>query len=187
MEYLDIVDDNGEPTGHIVERKIAHREGILHRTAHLWLLRRKDGQTEVLLQKRSENKSSFPGCFDISTAGHIPAGCDYVESAIREAKEELGVDLDPRDLHETGKRFVRCDDSFFGVPFHDRQISKFFYAFCDKDEGDFVLQKEEVAAVVWMKLDDALTAVETNAIPHCIFLGELQKVKDEIEKENANE
>jgi 8-oxo-dGTP pyrophosphatase MutT (NUDIX family) len=28
---------------------------------------------------------------DVSSAGHIPVGIDFVESAIRELKEELGV------------------------------------------------------------------------------------------------
>jgi isopentenyldiphosphate isomerase len=28
---------------------------------------------QVLLQKRSPDKDSYPGCLDISCAGHIPA------------------------------------------------------------------------------------------------------------------
>ena len=42
-EYLDIVDEKGNPTGETVERSLAHGEGIRHRTAHLWLIRRKEG------------------------------------------------------------------------------------------------------------------------------------------------
>ena len=38
MEYLDIVDENGQPTGQVVEREYAHRHGIRHRTSHVWLL-----------------------------------------------------------------------------------------------------------------------------------------------------
>ena len=52
MELLDIVDENGIPTGAVIDRETAHREGIRHRTAHLWLLRRREGQVQVLLQKR---------------------------------------------------------------------------------------------------------------------------------------
>lgn len=43
MEYLDIVDEVGNPTGEIVEREYAHRHGIRHRTSHVWLLRKKAG------------------------------------------------------------------------------------------------------------------------------------------------
>ena len=62
MELLDIVDESGEPTGKTVERSEAHLNGIRHRTSHVWLLRRKGGELELLLQKRSDDKDSFPGC-----------------------------------------------------------------------------------------------------------------------------
>lgn len=38
MELLDIVDENGCPTGETVERETAHRKGIRHRTSHVWLV-----------------------------------------------------------------------------------------------------------------------------------------------------
>ena len=59
MELFDIIDENGNPTGKIVERSIAHAEGIPHRTAHIWIIRRRNEKTEILLQKRSRNKDSF--------------------------------------------------------------------------------------------------------------------------------
>ena len=108
MEILDIVDDNGIPTGKTVERKTAHREGIQHRTAHLWIARKKCGNIELLLQKRCMEKDSFPGCYDISSAGHIPAGMDYVPSALRELREELGVTAKEEDLIFCGKKACHC-------------------------------------------------------------------------------
>lgn len=84
MEILDIVDERGVPTGETVERETAHARGIRHRTSHVWILRRRNQAVEVLLQKRSLQKDSHPGCYDISSAGHIPAGMGFVESAIRE-------------------------------------------------------------------------------------------------------
>ena len=97
-EFLDIVDENSQPTGERIDREIAHAEGIWHRTAHVWIARKKKGKIEILLQKRAEHKSSFPGCYDISSAGHIPAGDEYKVSAIRELKEELGILVDENDL-----------------------------------------------------------------------------------------
>ena len=95
MEYFDIVDDNGLPTGETVSRDIAHRDGIQHRTAHVWIVRRKASGYDILLQKRSQNKDSFPGLYDTSSAGHIPAGDEPLESAIRELHEELGIEAEP--------------------------------------------------------------------------------------------
>lgn len=91
MEMLDIVDEHGNPTGKTVEREKAHEDGKMHRTSHVWLLRKKQGKVQVLLQKRTVTKGSFPGCYDVSSAGHIPAGMEFIESAIRELQEELGM------------------------------------------------------------------------------------------------
>lgn len=88
MEILDIVDEKGVPIGKTIERAIAHAEGIRHRTSHVWLLKRSPEGVQILLQKRSKNKDSFPGCYDISSAGHIPAGEDFVPSALRELRIE---------------------------------------------------------------------------------------------------
>ena len=71
MEYFDVCDEQGEPTGEVVERGRAHREGIRHRTAHVWILRQRADKTEILLQKRSRNKDSFPGLYDTSSTGHV--------------------------------------------------------------------------------------------------------------------
>ena len=110
-EYLDIVDENGDPTGEITDRETAHLKGIRHRTAHVWLLRNKNGKLQILLQKRCETKSSYPGCYDISSAGHIPAGVDYIPSAIRELSEELGVTAAPEEFIPCGSRTIISDDS----------------------------------------------------------------------------
>ena len=54
MELLDLVDENGVPTGEVKERELVHRDGDRHRTSHVWLFRQRNGRWQVLLQKRSE-------------------------------------------------------------------------------------------------------------------------------------
>ena len=39
-EMLDIVDENGVPTGQSVPRTTAHAEGLRHRPSHVWVGRR---------------------------------------------------------------------------------------------------------------------------------------------------
>ena len=65
-EYFDIVDEAGQPTGEIISRDEAHQKGTLHRTAHVWLVKKKPTGYDILLQKRSEEKDSFPGMYDTS-------------------------------------------------------------------------------------------------------------------------
>lgn len=187
MEYLDIVDERGIPTGKTVERSQAHAEGIRHRTSHVWLLRRRHGRTEILLQKRCDTKDSFPGCYDISSAGHIPAGIDFAPSAIRELQEELGITAAAEDLICCGDRPVVWDGCFSGRPFHDRQISRVFVLWCDWEEEAFHLQPEEVSAVRWMGLEELIAAVRDNTIPNCICPEELQMVKRAIGAEREDQ
>ncbi len=99
-EYFDIRDEKGDITGKIKERKLVHKDGDIHGTSHVWITRKSDTISgyEILLQKRSADKDSHPGCYDTSSAGHIPAGCDFDESAIRELEEELGIKADIREL-----------------------------------------------------------------------------------------
>ena len=56
MEIFDVIDKDGNPTGETVTREQAHTEGIPHRTAHIWILREKEGRVQVLLQKRAMNQ-----------------------------------------------------------------------------------------------------------------------------------
>lgn len=186
MEILDIVDEHGEPTGEVIDRAEAHLEGIMHRTSHVWLLRNRDDKTQILLQKRCSTKDSFPGCFDISSAGHIPAGCGFEESAVRELKEELGIDVCEEELIFCGDRTIVWDNEFRGVPFHDRQYSRVFCIWNDMSEEAFVLQKEEVECVLWTELDDCIDAVRSDRIRHCIFPEELEMVKRTAEKPEKN-
>lgn len=175
MEVLDIVDENGIPTGAVVSREKAHAQGIRHRTSHVWLARKREGKLEILLQKRCEAKDSWPGCYDISSAGHIPAGVDFIPSALRELREELGVEATPEELIFCGNRRICSDSDFHGRPFHDRQYSRVFALWRDQEE--FRLQKEEIDSVRWMELEACLEAVRQDTIAHCIYPEELEMVK----------
>lgn len=185
MEILDIVDENGVPTGETIEREAAHSRGIRHRTSHVWLLRRREGAVQVLLQKRSDKKDSYPGCYDISSAGHIPAGAGYIPSALRELEEELGVRAEAEELIFCGQRNFTFREEFHGKPFVDRQVSNVYALWLDREAERFVLQREEVAAVCWSDYEECVAAVRENRIPNCIFLEELTMLKRAFREDSA--
>lgn len=180
MEWLDIVDETGIPTGKKVERSRAHREGILHRTSHVWIVRRKGGELQVLLQKRSEKKDAYPGCYDISSAGHIPAGMSFRASAVRELQEELGVRAKEDALFLCGQRRFCLEAEFHGEPFRDAQVSNVYLLWWDWEESEFVLQEEEVSEVRWFRWEELRKAVAENSIPHCIYMEELDLLRKGI-------
>lgn len=172
MEILDIVDEKGEPTGRTAERSLVHAQGLPHRTAHIWLVRRRPTGIEVLLQKRSMQKDSFPGCYDISSAGHIPAGQGYIESGLRELKEELGIEADPSELIFCGDFHIQNENIFHGKPFRDDQYSRVFYLWRDMEPGQFTLQKSEIDEVKWALLSDCIRENAEGALP-CLWPQEL--------------
>ena len=148
-EIFDIVDEKGNPTGKTIERKMAHETGARHRTAHIWIIRNINGHLEVLLQKRAMNKDSFPGRFDTSSAGHIQAGDEPKESALRELFEELGIKAFEEDLEFAGKFNIDYEKEFHGKLFKDKEIAFVYVYRKEMDIDKLTLQKEELDAVEW--------------------------------------
>ena len=159
MEYFDIVDEAGTPTGKIVSRAEAHEKGILHRTAHVWIVRELNGRTEVLLQKRSENKDSFPGMYDTSSAGHIPAGDEPLSSALRELKEELGVTAAPDELTYIGTFRIQYEKVFHDRLFRDNEVTRVYVY--TKPVDAFTLQESEVSEVRWFDLNEVWSEISS--------------------------
>ena len=98
-EYLDIVNPDGTRTGKTISRHHAHATGALHRTVHVWVC---DDQGNLLLQKRARTKRSYPDLWDTSCAGHISAGQESLQAAVREMVEELGIEISETELKRIG-------------------------------------------------------------------------------------
>lgn len=178
VEILDIVDEYGEPTGKTACRNIIHEQGLPHRTSHVWIIRKHNNKTQIIIQKRSSIKDCYPNCYDISSAGHIPAGSDYKESALRELREELGVIADPSELIFIGYEKGSFSLEFYGKMFKDNQISKVFLLKKDVPLYEFTLQQEEVSKVKWIDIDECIDSVKEERFPNCISLNELYMIKN---------
>lgn len=98
-ELVDILDPVGRSTGQTCLKSEAHRKGLFHPTAHVWLY---TSNGQLLLQLRSKNKETHPLLWDVSVAGHIGAGEDIYKAAVREVREEIGLDILERDLEKIG-------------------------------------------------------------------------------------
>ena len=177
MEMFDIIDKNGNPTGFIKERGVVHREGALHATSHIWIARKNDKSGfDILLQKRSSNKDSHPGCYDISSAGHIGAGDTPLNSALRELQEELGIIAQPEHLKEFGVQYKNYEGEFYGKPFRDCQRSILYLYTEPVDASTITLQESEIESVIWMDYLEALQALRNHTIKHCIYEEEFLKL-----------
>ena len=168
MEIFDITDDNGIPTGKTISRNEAHEKGIPHRTAHIWIVRKKNDSYQVLLQKRSAEKESFPGMYDTSSAGHIQAGDDPLESAQRELHEELGIKANEGDLSFAGKFHIKYEMEFHGKMFRDNEVAFVYVYEKPVDICNLVLQREEVDEVRWFDLGEVAEEIRTSRERFCV-------------------
>ena len=159
MEYFDICDENGLPTGEVVERSVAHSEGILHRTAHVWIIKEVDGRWQVLLQKRSAEKDSYPGMYDTSSAGHIPAGMEPLASARRELAEEMVIWASEDMVQFIGTFRTQYEEVFHGKPFRDNEMISIYVYNKPVEPDNLVLQESEVEEVRYWDLEEAYEEV----------------------------
>jgi len=167
-EVFDIVDEAGQPTGKVISRDEAHQKGTLHRTAHVWLVKKKPEGYDILLQKRSEEKDSFPGMFDTSSAGHIPAGDEPLQSALRELKEELGLTASPEELKFAGTFRIQYEKEFHGRLFRDNEVTRVYVYDKPVNIQDLTLQESEVSEVRWFDLDEVWDEIHRNRERFCV-------------------
>jgi len=92
IEWFDVVDQNDKVIGRAT-REEAHARGLLHRAVHIMVF---NSRGELFVQKRALTKDENPGLLDTSSAGHVSAGDDYVQTAHRELEEELGIKAELR-------------------------------------------------------------------------------------------
>lgn len=103
-ELFDIVDADDRVIGQATRRECNSNPKLIHRS--VFVLIRNDAGL-YLWQKRSATKDTCPGAWVTATSGHVSAGDDYLETAVRETKEELGVDVVPRRLGKFLYRYAR--------------------------------------------------------------------------------
>jgi isopentenyldiphosphate isomerase len=90
MEYVEILDNNGNDTGRTIDKKEAHRKGYFHHTVHIWIV---NDNNEVLLQKRSPRKNPHPDKWDLTCGGHLICNENSIDGAVRELEEEIGIHI----------------------------------------------------------------------------------------------
>lgn len=96
MELWDIYNSNREKTGRLARRGDTLGTGEYHLVVFIII---KLGQDKFLISKRSPNKT-LPNKWEF-TGGSAIAGENSREAAVREVREELGIDLktDGRIIH----------------------------------------------------------------------------------------
>ena len=151
MELIQIVDENGNFTGQIMDKEEAHDKNLLHNEIAVFII---NDNKQVLLQKRSANKRFNPNKWALC-AGHVDADESLETAALRELKEEVGIDISLEELHPFAEREFTIRDS-------NSHITYFYYTKSNNSENDFVIQEEELSEVKWFDIDKVIEMIKAN-------------------------
>jgi 8-oxo-dGTP pyrophosphatase MutT (NUDIX family) len=117
---LTAYDNNMNDIG-VYPRPFIHYYSMWHRVVQCWVIGRSETGLRVYLQRRSFEKMSHPGRYDITAGGHVSAGESPRYAMIRELYEETGLRLSEDELVEIGE--------FREVSGKDHEIASIFICF----------------------------------------------------------
>jgi 8-oxo-dGTP pyrophosphatase MutT (NUDIX family) len=132
-EYFDLVDDRRRSLNRIHKRGTPLETGTYHNVVSVWTMN-SDGR--VLLTLRSADKRLMP-CLWENTSGSVLAGESSIGAALRELKEETGIEAGPEQITHLGT--VLKMQSFVDI----------YLVRVDIDPKSIRLQKEEAISYRW--------------------------------------
>ena len=137
VELWDVYDEEGNliPGRVSVRGKHDLKDGEYHLLVHVWI-HHSDGR--VILSRRQKGKT-FAGAWEC-TGGCVHQGEDSLTAALREVREELGLELDPA----SGENYFRYRRNY---PYGAKALCDVWVFKQDFDEEHFRLQEEEVSDV----------------------------------------
>jgi isopentenyl-diphosphate Delta-isomerase len=165
-EQYDILDETGSYTGVKASKIKAHKDRLIHRTVHVWILNK---HHEILMQKRSLTEESKPGIIDIAVAGHINAGESSIHAVIREVNEELGIILEESEIKFLFTIDINTKKLNMNLELSPIHIDDVYIVRKDFALSDFKLNPEEVDSVKYfnpIELKQILLAGDKKFIDH---------------------
>ena len=141
MEMLDIYDAAGNCIGQAPRKECHGNPALLHHTSHVVVFHPEE--PALLLQLRRKDKDIQPGKWDTAVGGHLDSGEDYLAGAVRELREELGLELPPEALQV-----------LFDSPIRNEIESEDTRVFGVTHGGPFAFQKSEIDDVRFWRFSE---------------------------------
>lgn len=155
-EYIDILNADGSPTGKKISKPDIHTQGHYHNTAHVWFY---NSNSDILLARRSASKAIYPLLWDVSVAGHVDSGETITQAAVRETREEIGIEISEGLLEKIG--VYTCFQSYpNGIK--DNEFHHTYIARIDYDPNDFNLDINEVEQVKFVSISQFRELLENS-------------------------
>ncbi len=151
MELIQIVNEEGNFTGQILDKDEAHNRNLLHNEVAAFII---NDNNQVLLQRRSSSKRFNPNKWALC-AGHVDANESLKSAILREIKEEIGLELREDEIFLYKEREISIRDK-------NSHITYYYYAKSNKSEDDFIIQKEELSEVKWFNIKDVILMIKNH-------------------------
>ncbi len=151
MEVWDLYTEDRKITGKEHIRGEELPDNLYHLVVHVWI---KNTKGEYLISQRSANRPTFPLMWEC-VGGSVLKGETSIDGAIREAKEEVGVELLPGNAKLVFSKVRKILD---GKKFNDIvDVWQFQY------DDEVILKNattDEVEKTVWMNRSEILDLFE---------------------------
>jgi len=163
MELLDVLNENGEPTGKALPISEIYDNGYWHRSVHVWII---NSNNELLMQRRNPNKKTFPNMWAISVAGHVRMRETSIGAAKRELAEEIDYIASDEELEHLFT--IRREQPYKEGTI--RVIDDVFLLKLDVDVDHTLLQVEELTDLKYIYfeyLEKLLLQKDETYVPYC--------------------
>ena len=109
-------------------------------------------ENKMLVQKRAKNGSKlWPGYYALP-AGHVDEGENQYEALVREAREELGIELDPKDII---KEYTVLRRNFFDIDGKRLEPYIDYYFEMEKYKGTpSIMEKDKCEELKWVDINN---------------------------------
>lgn len=140
-EYWDLVDEHGIKTGKTVLRtdKTITDNGEYAPSVVAWI---RNSNGEFLISKRAPTKPNSPNMWE-PTGGSVISGEAFLHAALREVREELGINLNP-DNYDIYKAYTFPRSKGLGYCYIVTYVFE-----SDADIKEVTLQPEETIDAMW--------------------------------------
>lgn len=136
MELLQLFDENKNMLNESIERD--RKKEVEPGKYFMIILLFIENNNKFLIQKTSVNRESQYA----TTGGHVTFGDTALKTVIKEAKEELGLDLKESEIKEI--ETVKGKYGYIGIYYCNKEI----------DIDKLTIQEEEVESLQWMSIDE---------------------------------
>lgn len=139
-EMLTIVDVEDNAIGKAPFSEVISKK-LITRSSNIFIL---NSQGKIFVHKRNKNLNIYGGFWDVKVGGYVSYPESYEEAAVRELREETGINLTADKLEFLFRAKFRSN-----VHKTNRKVYRIIY------DGKITLQKEEIEDGKFVSLKEA--------------------------------